>query len=454
MPELQKTTEGLKKMNSSTPISVKRQNHFLFPLILLLSGGTKFTPRRWYHFLFPLILLLLGCYTLLFWNCSTEEPKKDTVDLNNICDRYVDLHKRLYKKLYYECSVDPLFAFDVHRRDIDERIQAQSDQAREMCLAKLDEFKKAINRKTIGFDGEKASEYIRKAEELLSKNCNEVRRNSVLIDIVETIVLVLGKDVFYGRLQEGQECYIENECAAGLYCGGKSCPGVCTSLGKEGAPCERHDECEAKLVCYSERCTTIAETFGCRRNSDCPPPKKCLDGQCISFKQEGEYCETHQECDFLCDLQEKRCISYDFVPNGKSCEKTGDKLRLCISGTCVFKQGEHICEPYEKENESCLTQRKTCDIGLFCSDEGICVRTPKEGEKCYKERCGYGLYCKDGICKRKKETGEACISSDECKTGLCSEGRCFDIRQNVLQCVKHSDCINWNCLNNRCCRSL
>ncbi|MCS7214458.1 MAG: hypothetical protein NZ927_09640 [Candidatus Calescibacterium sp.] len=396
-------------------------------------------------------LLFLKVWLILFliFSCSDKKSEQDTVNIDNLCQKYYEIYLKVYQKIYYECFVS-FVQIGVGSGDISGLIQSASDRSREICEARISELKKAVGRKSVDFNKQKAQEYLKNLENLLAKSCEEISRNSVRIEIGENLREILGRTVFSGKLMEGQECYIQNECADGLYCGGKSCPGTCVPLGKVGDFCLGHEECQPDLVCYSNSCTST-QAVACRRSSDCPSNQKCVDGRCTIFKQKGEYCERSEECDYTCDFQTKKCIEYKFAEYGKPCGSINGDLVECKKGVCVIKETQSICEPYGKENESCVAKR--CDIGFVCSDQFVCKKISKEGERCDTGICGYGLYCKDGICQKKKEVGEVCITPQECKTENCSEGRCFDPRQNVKACDEDSDCISWNCLNNNCCSS-
>lgn len=400
-------------------------------------GISKYTFSLAYLF-FPLLLLLL------MLDCSEKKSQKDYLDLDEICQKYTDVQRRVYEKIIYECSGAILI---IPGGDVEGFIKENTDRFNEFCNSRLSGLKRAIDRKSVSYDAKKAYQYLKKAEGFLSEKCENFSRKTTLSILYESINSIFGRDIFQGDLSEGKDCYIKNECKLGLYCGGKSCPGVCTPLGKQGDSCASNDECEGGFVCYSSVCTSTAAT-PCRSSSDCSSPQVCVNGVCTLFKGKGEPCESSEECDYSCDFQSKRCIQYRFVDYGKSCGSIDGDLVHCLKGYCVTKESSFLCEPYAKENEQCFSKR--CDLGFLCSSEAICKKLSKEGEPCGFS-CGYGLYCDNGVCKKKKKVGEVCISNQECKTDLCSEGKCFDKRQNVKACNEDSDCLSWNCLNNNCC---
>lgn len=352
----------------------------------------------------------------------------------------------MYQKAFYECS-GAISIFQKPVQDFEGFIQKNKDDAFDFCSGRLSELKKAVNRKSVSYDGAKAYQYLEKAQDLLSATCENFTKKSLLATLYENLNAVLGKETFRGMIPEGGECYIENECSDGLYCGGKSCPGVCTKLEKVGGKCESYEQCESGLICYPDICTYTSATT-CRSSSDCPNSQSCLEGVCTAFKVKGEFCENADECEYSCDFQSKKCIDYKFVDYGKTCGMIGGDIVYCLKGSCVSKENSSLCEPYGKENEQCSS--KNCDLGFLCSSDGTCKKLSKEGQPCGFS-CGYGLYCDNGVCKKKKELGEVCISGQECRTETCSDGKCFDKRQNVKACDQDSDCINWNCLNNNCC---
>lgn len=385
------------------------------------------------------IFLLL--FVLLLPFC--ERKTKDSISIDEFCQKFVDLYQRFWQKWFYECNESAhIVSFDLPQ---------EVDQAREACLATISELKKAISRDTIEFDGKKAFSYFRNLENLISKNCQEIMRKSVLVEINENFAYLFSRDVFVGKLVEGQECYINNECAEGFYCGGKGCPGTCVPLGKLGDPCRSNEECSPELVCFSQSCT-LPSFKPCRRSSDCPYPQKCVGGQCTLFKEKGQDCEKDEECDYTCNFEEKKCVDFKFVDYGKPCGEINGDLVRCLKGSCSANPenpNELICQPYSREGENCSGGR-VCDIGLFCSESGVCQKIPQEGQSC-KLFCAWGFYCQDGVCRKLKNTGEVCIDNRECKTSVCVEGRCADPRANAGFCNEDSDCINFNCLNNVCC---
>lgn len=400
-----------------------------------------------YRYVFSLGCPFLFLLLLLMPDCSKSQSQKEYLGMDEICQKYSEIHGRIYEKAVYECA-GAIFIFRrLPEQDFESFIQKNKDMFSEFCRARISEMKKSVERKSVSYDGAKAYQYIKNAQDLLSESCENFSKRSHLVKLYENLNGVFGREVFSGILSDGQDCYNKNECKEGLYCGGKSCPGVCMPLGKQGDKCNSHSECEKGLVCYSSVCTSTAAT-PCRSSSDCSPPQLCFDGVCTLFKEKGENCEKPEECEYSCDLQNKRCIQYKFADYGKPCGQIGDDSVYCLSGECVTKENVSLCEPYGKENEKCF--QKFCDKGLFCSAEGVCLKLSKEGQPCGSS-CGYGLYCDNGICKKKKEVGDVCISDQECKTDLCSEGKCFDKRQNVKACNEDSDCLNWNCLNNNCC---
>ncbi len=150
-----------------------------------------------------------------------------------------------------------------------------------------------------------------------------------------------------GVLGEGAQCRSSLECATGLRCHGLSATsiGVCGKPRPEGAPCgggidtlaaytaqartdAEHPECDkaycssgrcvafvaagaactgsaqcgAEASCRGGRCSAQGKPFAGERcaNDECAYGIRCVEGACITPKNEGESCESDAECRGAC----------------------------------------------------------------------------------------------------------------------------------------------------------
>lgn len=186
-------------------------------------------------------------------------------------------------------------------------------------------------------------------------------------------------DLVHGTASEGEACsnLLISECAAGLECGGDTCPGTCQV-----------------------------------------PPPPCIEGSC--------------EDDAWCDTTLGRCTPRAAL--GETCHLS-DLERTCVAGaSCSYdtKTGTASCVDAAGPKEACSTTTialDLCDEGYGCFD-GTCAPLHTQGEGCQSAfDCIEGLYCRfgdDSTCQPRLAAGATCESDlGACQPGLvCEDGTC------------------------------
>jgi hypothetical protein len=386
--------------------------------------------------------LLFLSIILFFAACKDSGKIKDNeIKLDELCGKVINIHKSRINKFSLCFGADNEKMYNSERDEITKLYQN--------CLTGIYEISKYISeRKTIEYDGKKAYEIIKKTEELLNQNCEEIRKKRKSISLLIQKNLTELQTSFYGKLKEGETCYHDLECSSGLICDG-GCPGICKKLKQKGESCQEDKDCDSYLICLNGICVESGEeSKPCRDDFHCKGELACINYKCLKIKQEGEACSTPAECEIFCG-DNKLCSGLQISKEGEECGiLSGDKI--CDLGLyCKAEKGniteshqntsqdqiymKFICAPRIKEGQKCK-ENETCDIGLYCStDEGICKKLKKEGEKCETDYvCDLGLICdrEEKICKKplntknRKPKGESCTKDEECQSLNCKSQIC------------------------------
>jgi hypothetical protein len=175
--------------------------------------------------------------------------------------------------------------------------------------------------------------------------------------------------VFTGRLDPGEPCQSDIECAAepdqDASCQDLEFDGytVCVVWyrGTQGDPCYW-------------TCTEQALTTTCNASSG---EATAMRGEC--YTNEGLYCSV----DGVCERQ---------GAIGDPCAQDSG----CAEGYCSFDSGE--CTALEP-------------VGSACTSDATCRE---------------GLHCPDATCEPLLANGQPCLSSFDCQSGLCNEEVCAD----------------------------
>lgn len=304
---------------------------------------------------------------------------------------------------------------------------------------------------------------------------------------------------------KGEECHLEAECAAELYCDlWNVCPGTCKRRLRLGEDCRAGGPCEAGSRCLAfdswdpnsnhrcvfeggegEPCDPLcrSDSDSCTFGGFCEGPDLCNPETltCTAPHQLGESCGTMEEFPVYI-----ACSGPSF------CSRKGQSgLGLCLArselgGPCHYAGGDD-CKP-----------------GLLCQAEiypivptptGVCIAAPEVGEPCASfggvGHCAAGLNCVDGTCDGLRAEGQSCslpslcaaeywcvesvrVSAayvgdlcviDELGQGTCRWGSCVDgicqapaqlvrARSDSRDCASGAECEDAICVYREGCGSL
>ena len=90
--------------------------------------------------------------------------------------------------------------------------------------------------------------------------------------------------------EAGEDCQQDEHCAAGLFCVDDVC-----SAGNLGDPCHAGEECQSG-ICYSDICTAGDVGDGCSYDDHCAEGNYCVDDVC-SAGNVGDACNYDEHCD-------------------------------------------------------------------------------------------------------------------------------------------------------------
>ncbi len=203
---------------------------------------------------------------------------------------------------------------------------------------------------------------------------------------------------------------------------------------------------------------------GCGADEDCPPGKRCVDGQCLEGCRVSGDCELGEfvcaggACDPTCttaDCDRESGLCFALPRNeGRACDDRdactlGDR---CLAGACI-PIGEldcddgNVCTVDRCDAESgCAYEPRDCDDGLDCTYDGClvdygCAHMPEEGFVVVDGECRTEGETDPGPCREVREgyivdlpDGTPCEDSSLCTVDtLCREGVCGGGRP--LQCL-------------------
>lgn len=218
-------------------------------------------------------------------------------------------------------------------------------------------------------------------------------------------------------------CFDDGTCALGLDCTGGTCtaPPVCPA-GQLGCACDPSDLDGGGDGCADEDARCDAETATCQRIG-------CPAGEA------GCGCGPQRSCGADDDgaplaCVEGICVAEGCTPGADGCACRGgfgcnDAGNSCVEGFCMADD----CVAGQR---GCLCAGGTCDLGLRCRGETICVDdTGSLGGACFADgTCSPGHRC-DGArcvgCARGSEDCH-CREDDTCNGGLACDarGQCVD----------------------------
>lgn len=149
----------------------------------------------------------------------------------------------------------------------------------------------------------------------------------------------------------------------------------------------------------------------------------------------GASCASSLACGsgLRCDLATHACSAEPFR-TGERCEPDvgcASRELVCVEIEGVFQcaapRREGACRRGPSERSG---QRGDCTRDHFCSERGVCVHLPEQGEACgaaHEEgitTCDEDLVCDGGRCVRARLLTQPCASNAACRSGRCEGGAC------------------------------
>jgi hypothetical protein len=208
------------------------------------------------------------------------------------------------------------------------------------------------------------------------------------------------EETLVGQVEEGGECYSNDECSVGECLGQEydengdvSQPGTCSTGINIGEECDWSDDCVDGAYCAHEYDQDAGETVS----------------TCKAIGDAGESCSDSQGC------------TEGLVCNREFDQETGEMVGTCAQPAAI--------------GESC--SGNGCVEGAFCETydpetgetPNVCRALKGEGESCNYGQCDENTYCKaseggssgsfSGTCTAHIADGEPCEGSQECASGWC-----------------------------------
>jgi len=255
--------------------------------------------------------------------------------------------------------------------------------------------------------------------------------------------------------KEGYNCRKDKTCNEGLFCNRNN---ICeveqdeNHLGEKGYPCKEDKTCNESLVCNENNICQEKEQenhlgeegYECNENGSCNEGLICNSDNICEVKQneehlgeegypckEGAVCDYDLFCntDFICEKNDV----VDFGKEGKPCIKVGDTK--CLEDYLYCNERD-LCVRFEgdagEEGNPCK-QDGSCNDGLMCALENICLNaddfnTGDMGQSCRVtdetyDFCYSGLTCDN--------FGECILDCSVDEGNLCTSGGEFDFSPYV-----------------------
>jgi hypothetical protein len=177
--------------------------------------------------------------------------------------------------------------------------------------------------------------------------------------------------------EEGEACGGAYVCAEGLSCFDPTqedpSDATCVRPVAEGEPCFNGRGCAEGLTCRTVAdqflgvcASPLSEGDACLAALDCAS-ENCLGGVCVARPVEGEPCSWSCADDTVCN----------------------------------FSAQPPVCAKEGVEGGPCRGPERTCEAGLRCNNQLLCVQAVPDGEPCDNalQQCGDDSECVDGACR-------------------------------------------------------
>lgn len=194
-------------------------------------------------------------------------------------------------------------------------------------------------------------------------------------------------------------CVSNDNCTSDHYCHG----GLCATKLDDGQACSDNGEC-AKGHCVDGYCCENACSGQCEACGE-----QGHRGQCIAIsgapRGERVHCATDGSlCGGACDGVIVTTCSYPAAPT------------LCRAASCAA--GEATLQAYCDGQGACpKPQTQACD--LYGCDGLVCGGDCNAGYD-----CSNGKWCSAGLCVPKLDDGSSCGAGAQCNSGHCVDGLC------------------------------
>lgn len=223
-------------------------------------------------------------------------------------------------------------------------------------------------------------------------------------------------------------------------------------------------EIQCSSVTASGRCQSAGRAWvECDADSDCPSDEKCIRYTCGA-------CNDHSDCG-----EGQRCREKDLIcvtangANGEACERDGQCINACISGTCAdrrapgqrcWNNADCISRLCQGEVCGCIEDAQ-CNAGQRCKSDRTCVTTQGvDGTPCTADgQCLNACY--QGICRARGDYGDGCDTPADCRPhstncpgrcdvgfGTTGTGRCIPTEGCGTEgdyCTHRHHCTSGNC---------
>jgi hypothetical protein len=190
-------------------------------------------------------------------------------------------------------------------------------------------------------------------------------------------------DTYIERYPQG--CTVAGSLGAGAPCGDDSqCTGpdghckidvfetcgACATLGAIGASCSLDQNCAAGLICGGPAATCVVPVA---EGSPCDDQTlvcawSCTNGRCMKRLGLGAPCDPKADlCDSnygYCDAQAKVCSAFKMLALGTSCNNSASGT-FCANGTCG---AQGTCVPNASDGDACHVS-----TGPACTNPAVCV---------------------------------------------------------------------------------
>lgn len=381
------------------------------------------------------------------------------VPLDNVCEEM----KSALCDYLDKCDLEWYMQFATHTT-CDDLLDCQHDMD-------LDEIARAVDAGRIAYDADLAGSCL---HAIRAADCADI--SAVFENMPDDC-----QSVFGGLVAEDGNCYINGECADGMYCDRSvsDCPGVCTpyksiddscsggdcdpdeagcdyqqgvcvALAGSGESCDNID-CRDGLVCNSDNnpsvCIVPASAGqSCSSTRGCEAGLQCVGGKCVGPAGAGKSCNIGLDYSnimfacgpgYYCDADfvqgESNGICRSKKGSGAECVMFYEcKANLLCIGTQINQQTKEVtpgsCGKPLGQGAACNPglQVPECNWDLYCDgDTSVCKAYPGAGDECTPNQSpdclGNDLYCDatSGKCEQKKADGEDCTDYEECQSDNC-----------------------------------